>query len=147
MIFFYFYRELHKSVGIVLEMKSLLRTVMAAWLIYILLVPLEEISYSHSSLNFNPDDLFTLSLWLVCSQIWIRQNWDHISALRDGWRTWVCLSTLRVKSLPWCFDSPPLCRPSPDHRSSPLNDTETPCFPRARQSKLQLLCVFVCMCL
>lgn len=44
--------------------------------------------------------------------------------------------------------------PSPDHRSSPLDDTETssprketPCFPKGRQSKVHYSsCVFVCTC-
>lgn len=118
-------------------------------------------------LNLNLVVLFSHSLWHPSIIVFFMGEYykvkqeklgSHLYSMRQmgGWfwsKSWVCAFTLKVKSLPWCFHSPPLSRPSPDHSSNPMNDTETssprketPCFPKGRQSKVHCSsCLFVYM--
>lgn len=78
------------------------------------------------------------------SMLWKNLFWSKL---------WVCDYTLKVKSFPG-FSFIFISWLSPDHRSSPLNDTETtspgketPCFPKGCQSKVHYSsCVFLCTC-
>lgn len=82
----------------------------------------------------------------------MRRNWLRPKRVD----AWMCKSITKVKSLPWCFHSPPLSWMNPNHRSSPLNNKETstprklPLFPKDVNPKSTItavcLCVYECAC-
>lgn len=92
----------------------------------------------------------------------VRNNKYYVCEVRARWKAGFGQSgehvrpLRKVKSLPRCFPFPPLCWPSPDHGSSPLNDTKTtsprkgrklPAFPRGRESKIHCCsCASARMC-